>query len=171
MSSFSTICIRPPPRARRADSVGREGDEGQNARSLDRLHQLALVPGTGSGDPARENLGPLRRKRLEQPDVLVIDELDLLVAELAELLLPEQKLLLVLFLAAAVLPAPSRLPRFPHALSCDRLRAPWVVRPANRRAPGAASSSVTGPVGARSRPAPPCDGRFARSSAAVDPAP
>src|SRR6266508_4810031 len=128
MSSFNTICIAPPPGARRAASVRRERDQGQNARPLDRLHQLTLVLGARPRDPAWENLRPLRRERLKQPDILVVDELDLLVAELAELLLPEQKFLLVLLLAAAVLPAPARLPRFPHALSCDRLRAPSAAR-------------------------------------------
>src|SRR2546426_12065598 len=91
-------------------SVRGKRNQGQDARPLDRLHQLALVLRAGARDPPREDLGTLRRERLEQADVLIIDELDLLVAELAELFLSEKEFLLVLFLAASVLSAPARLP-------------------------------------------------------------
>src|SRR3989442_3787176 len=172
MSSFSTICMRCSGRRRYpCVSVRGEGNQGQDPRPLDRLHQLALVLGAGTRDPPRENLGALRREGLEQANVFVVDELDLLIAKLAELLLAEQEFLLVLLLAAAVLSAPARLPRFPHRLSCDPLRAPWAVRSTYRRAPAGASSSGNGRSGARSPPAPAYSERFARSCAAVDPAP
>src|SRR3989449_170800 len=133
-------------------SVRGEGNQGQDARPLDRLHQLSLVLGAGTRNPPRENLGPLRRECLEQANVFVVDELDLLIAKLAELLLAEQEFLLVLLLAAAVLSAPARLSRFPHRLSCDPLRVPSAGRAPYRRLPGRASSSWEGRGGSSLSP-------------------
>src|SRR5262245_65569519 len=67
--------------------IRRERDERQGPGPLDGGHHLALMLGAGARDPPRENLRALRDEPLQQPDVLVVDELDLLVAELAERLL------------------------------------------------------------------------------------
>src|SRR6266581_7885886 len=103
MSSLRTIRIDVSGgRLRR--SVGGERDERQRARALDGLHDLPLVLGAGPRDAPREDLRALGRERLHQAHVLVINEGDLLIAELAELLLPEQELLLERLLAAPALP-------------------------------------------------------------------
>mgnify|MGYP006146300345 CR=1 FL=1 len=44
---------------------------------LDRLLQRPLVIGAGAGNPARQDLGPLRDELLQELDVLVIDVVDL----------------------------------------------------------------------------------------------
>jgi len=51
------------------------------------------VPRTRPGDPAREDLAALGHEPAQPADVLVVDEGDLLVAELAELPAPEEELL------------------------------------------------------------------------------
>src|SRR5215813_4154495 len=124
MSSLSTICMQSSGPSAERVSVRGEGNQGQDARSLDRLHQLPLMLRACARDPSRKDLGALRREGLQQAHVLIVDEFDLLVAELAELLLSEQKLLLVLLLAAAILSAPPGISRFPHRVSCEPPRAP-----------------------------------------------
>src|SRR5262245_19461744 len=88
-------------------SVGRERQESDVARALDRGHQASLVHRAGPRDAAWQDLAPLRNETLQQPHVLVVDVLDLLVAELAELATLEDELLLeaAALLAAAVSPA------------------------------------------------------------------
>src|SRR5262249_31998861 len=58
---------------------------------LDRLHQLTLVRGARSGDPAREDLRPLGDVVLERPQILVVDPARLVLAELAVLPPAEQE--------------------------------------------------------------------------------
>src|SRR5688500_2238496 len=75
----------------RSSLVRDEGDEGEHAGALDGAHQLALVPGAGPGDPARQDLGALGNVVLEGLQVLVVDPLGLLLAELAVLPPPEEE--------------------------------------------------------------------------------
>src|SRR5712664_244529 len=71
------------------------------ARALDRCRELALVVGARSGDPCRDYLAVLADEVLQQIDVLVVDPLDLLGGEAAELAALE-KLLRTLLFALAV---------------------------------------------------------------------
>src|SRR5712671_1704719 len=71
------------------------------ARPLDRHRELALVMGARSGDPRRDDLAVLTDEVLQQIDVLVVDPLDLLRGEAAELAALE-KLLRALLIALAV---------------------------------------------------------------------
>src|SRR6267154_306972 len=71
------------------------------ARALDRRRELALVMGARSGDPRRNDLAVLADEVFEQIDVLVVDPLDLLRGETAELAALE-KLLRALLIALAV---------------------------------------------------------------------
>src|SRR2546421_12084802 len=55
------------------------------ARALDSVRQLALVARTTSGDPPRDDLAPLRHEPAQTAHVLVVDEINLVRAELADL--------------------------------------------------------------------------------------
>src|SRR5512143_1162191 len=87
--------------ARGSGSVGGEREERQVARPLDRGGHHALVAGTVAGDPARQDLGALQDVLLEQLDVLVVDVLDVLGREAADLAPLEEGLLLAGRLLAA----------------------------------------------------------------------
>src|SRR5437867_4488081 len=103
MSSLRTIFMWP--------SVRREWKQRNHAPALDRLLQLPLVRRARSRDASRKDLPPFGYVSLQQPDVLVVDERDLLVAELAELPAAEEELL-----AAGLRPAlrpPLALAHFP----------------------------------------------------------
>jgi hypothetical protein len=63
--------------------------QGHRARALDRVRQLALVPGAAAGDTARNDLAALGDEAAQTPDVLVVDEVDLVCAELADFSAPE----------------------------------------------------------------------------------
>src|SRR5262245_46540371 len=80
----------------------------QEARTLDRVRQLALVARRGPGDARRDDLAGLVDEVLERLDVLVVDPLDLLGGEAAELAAAEQRplpaVLLVLGKLALALP-------------------------------------------------------------------
>src|SRR5207247_5613606 len=80
-------------------------DERDLARALDRRLQLALVHRAGAGDAARQDLAALRHEWADQLDVLVIDVVDLVRAELADLAAPEQRPPLTLRLVARFLVA------------------------------------------------------------------
>src|SRR5438876_11981642 len=71
------------------------------ARALDRRRELALVVGARAGDPRRDDLAVLADEVLEQLDVLVVDPLDLLGGEAAELA-PLEELLRALLVALVV---------------------------------------------------------------------
>src|ERR1039457_6369966 len=60
------------------------------ARLLDGIGQTPLVWGAHAGQTARHNLSGFGDKTREQPDVLVVDAVDLLDAELANLLATEE---------------------------------------------------------------------------------
>src|SRR5690606_29330550 len=65
-------------------------DQGQEASALDGGRQLALVPGLGAGDPARDDLAGLGQVLAQGVEILVVDLLDTLGGELAELAAAEE---------------------------------------------------------------------------------
>src|SRR5882672_12409294 len=71
------------------------------ARALDRRRELPLVMSARSGDSRRNDLAVLADEVFEQIDVLVVDPLDLLRGEAAELAALEE-LLRALLIALAV---------------------------------------------------------------------
>src|SRR5438046_9870840 len=78
--------------------------QSEVTRALDRRRELALVVSPRSGDPRRDDLAVFADEVLEQIDVLVVDPLDLLGGEAAELAALEELLRALLFaLAVAAL--------------------------------------------------------------------
>src|SRR5687768_16795730 len=67
----------------------------EEARALDGHAQLALVAGLGPGDARRDDLAVLVDEVLQDRDVLVVDFLDVVGGEAAELAAPEQAAILV----------------------------------------------------------------------------
>src|SRR5690606_41254965 len=63
----------------------------EKARTLDRILQLALVARLRAREPRRNDLAGVGDEILQQIDVLVVDPLDLLRGEAAELLALEQR--------------------------------------------------------------------------------
>jgi len=59
------------------------------ARTLDSVGELALMARATAGDAARNDLPALGDETTQTPDVLVVDEVDLVRAELADLAPPE----------------------------------------------------------------------------------
>src|SRR5688572_14914174 len=86
--------------------------QGHEPRALDRGGKLALVAGRGAGDAGRDDAAVLVDEVLEDVDRLVVDPLDLLRGEAAELAAPEKRalspVLLVLALALELAFSPSR---------------------------------------------------------------
>src|SRR3982074_102123 len=76
----------------------------EEARALDRLGQLPLVARRGPGDARRDDLAGLVDEVLQHLDVLVVDPLDLLGGEAAELAAPDQRPLSLVLLVLAELP-------------------------------------------------------------------
>src|SRR5262245_33594189 len=64
---------------------GHVRQERHRAGPLDGVRQLALMPGAAARDPTRNDLAALRDQAAQAPDVLVIDEVDLVRTELADL--------------------------------------------------------------------------------------
>src|SRR5262249_20897970 len=64
--------------------------------------QLPLMHGAGPGNAARQNLSALRHERANELHVLVVDIVNLVCAELADLAAPEQRTPLTLGLVAAL---------------------------------------------------------------------
>src|SRR5262249_5996784 len=75
--------------------------QGEEARALDRGGQLPLVVRARARDPRRDDLAVLADEVLQQVDVFVVDPLDLLGREAAELA-PLEQLLRALVVALAV---------------------------------------------------------------------
>src|SRR6266481_871466 len=73
----------------RARCAARKRHEGDVPRPLDRYAQPALVPGAHAGHPARQNFPALLHELRQDVRALVVDEIHLLHAELANLLLAE----------------------------------------------------------------------------------
>ena len=67
-----------------------EGEQCNVPRLLDGQAKTTLMPGADSGQTARNNLAALRHKALQQANVSVGDRIDLLRAELANLLATEE---------------------------------------------------------------------------------
>src|SRR5258706_5082732 len=90
-------------------SIGHIRNERELAGAFDRRLQLALVHRTRARDPARQNLAALGNERPEQLHILVIDVVNLIRAELADLAPPEHRpalacllfLVFLVFVAAA----------------------------------------------------------------------
>src|SRR5262245_7085389 len=59
--------------------------QGHRARALDRMGQLPLVPRAAAGNAARDDLAALGDEAAEPTHVLVVDEVDLVRAKLANL--------------------------------------------------------------------------------------
>src|SRR5689334_6008871 len=76
----------------------------QEARALDRVRELALVARRGAGDARRDDLAGLVDEVLQDLDVLVVDPLDFLGREAAELAPAEQRPLALVLLVLAELP-------------------------------------------------------------------
>src|SRR4249920_863109 len=81
-------------------------NQGDLAGALDGDLQLALVHRACPGNPPRQNLAALRHERRQQLDVLVVDVVDLVRAELADLPAAEHRAALALFLVAGLLVSP-----------------------------------------------------------------
>src|SRR5258705_10226454 len=64
---------------------GEVRQERHRPRLLDRVRQLALVPGTAARDAPGNDLASLADEAPETAHVLVVDEIDLVHAELADL--------------------------------------------------------------------------------------
>src|SRR6266403_5695337 len=73
----------------RARCAARKRHEGDVPRPLDRHAQPALVPRAHAGHPARQNFSALLHELRQNVRALVVDEVHLLHAELANLLLAE----------------------------------------------------------------------------------
>ena len=80
---------------RNLTTQSRYGINASCARALDGRLQLALMRRAGARDPARQHLAALRHEGPQQLDVLVVDVVDLVRAELADLPAPEQRAPLV----------------------------------------------------------------------------
>ena len=59
--------------------------QGHRARPLDRVGQLALVPGATARNATGNDLASLAHEASQTPDVLVVDQVDLVSAELTDL--------------------------------------------------------------------------------------
>jgi hypothetical protein len=64
--------------------------QGDISGLLDGAGQAALVRGANAGEPPGNDLAALGYKSLQQPDIAVRDRIDLLGAELADLLAAEK---------------------------------------------------------------------------------
>src|SRR5689334_19346031 len=86
--------------SRYRSSVGREREQRRDAGALDGGLQLPLMQRAGAGDAARKDLTALGDELLEGLDVLEVDVLDLLDAELTDAFPAIEELLLAALLAA-----------------------------------------------------------------------
>jgi hypothetical protein len=68
----------------------REWQQGDVASLFNSARESPLVLGTHTGETARNDLASLGDKLLQQPNIPVMDRVDLLHAELADLLAPEE---------------------------------------------------------------------------------
>src|SRR5262249_29826793 len=84
-SSSRMIFMRAP----RPLSLGRLGQQGDSPGPADGAGQLPLMPAPLPGVRPRRDLPPLRDEPLQPPDVLVVDQAQLVDAELADFAAPE----------------------------------------------------------------------------------
>src|SRR6266550_4220026 len=73
------------------------------SRALDRHLQLPLVHRARARDATRQHLAALRHERSQELDVLVVDVVDLIRAELADLAAAEHRAALAVLLVAGLL--------------------------------------------------------------------
>src|ERR1700736_3527517 len=117
---------QPTHASRQSLEARREGQQSDIPRLLDRLAQPALVPRAYARQTARNNLPALGHEALQQTYIAVGDRIDLLRAELADLL------------AAEELPAARAA-----AAGCARgTRRTWTARTCVGRARGVCGSMV-----------------------------
>jgi len=64
---------------------GEVRQQGHRARPLDRVRDLTLMSRAAPGDPARDDLAALAHEASQPANVLVIDQVDLVDAELTDL--------------------------------------------------------------------------------------
>lgn len=83
-------CAGFVPSARAKLEAGREGEQGDIARLLDGEREATLVAGADAGQTARHDLATLCDEALKETDIAVGDGVDLLCAELADLLAAEE---------------------------------------------------------------------------------
>src|SRR5262249_46479074 len=88
-STARSVATARGARGRSAIEITGERQQRQHARALDRRRQLFLMTRAGSGHAARNDLAAVGHEPAEPLLVLVVDEADLLEAELAILLLRE----------------------------------------------------------------------------------
>src|SRR5579872_2559237 len=88
-----------------APSLRHVRDEGNLARPLDGGLKLALVHRARTGNPPRQDLAALGDERRDELRVLVVDVVDLVRAELADLAAAEERAALALRLVAGLLVA------------------------------------------------------------------
>src|SRR5437764_231628 len=93
---MTSMAVLPP-------SLGYVWNQRDLPGSLDRRLQLPLVHRAGARDAARQDLPALGHERADQLDVFVVDVVDLVRAELADLAPPEQRAALTLRFVAALL--------------------------------------------------------------------
>src|SRR5215470_19708659 len=70
-------------------SLGRLSEQRHGAGAADGARELPLMTGTAPRDAARRDLSPLRDEVAEPADVLVVDQVDPVDAELANLAAPK----------------------------------------------------------------------------------
>jgi hypothetical protein len=85
----------PPPATLLGDAAG-VGQQRHLAGVLDRHGDVGLLLGVVAGDPAGADLGPVGHEPAEQVDVLVVDVVDRLLGQDADLLLGASRVVLVL---------------------------------------------------------------------------
>src|SRR4029079_11913900 len=83
--------------------IGDVRQQGDLPRALDGRLKLPLVHRAGAGDSAGQNLAALRHERADKLEVLVVDVVDLVRAELADLAPTEHRAPLPFFLVARLL--------------------------------------------------------------------
>src|SRR3954451_22766813 len=66
-------------------SVGHVGQQAELAGALDRDRELLLVPTAGASYASRADLALLAHRAAQRAEVLVVDDIDLVAAELARL--------------------------------------------------------------------------------------
>jgi hypothetical protein len=67
--------------------VGGVGEQGDVTRALERDREAPLVPSAGARDATRKDLASLADEAAEARNLLVVDEMDLLHTEVANLLM------------------------------------------------------------------------------------
>src|SRR3972149_12025812 len=92
--------------------VGGEGHQSQMACPLDRLLHHPLVTSTGAGDATRQDLGAFEDELLHLLGVFVVNVVEMIRAELADLAPAKEDLLLHRSLG-------SRFPRTPSAPAAE----------------------------------------------------